>query len=170
MPKQSKNQEPEVQEEEAQAGVEEEFTLDMTQAKTFEPLPTDRPYLVAVSAWKPGRTAPKEGAPNGNRKLHYEVSVIEPAEFKNRKVIVDQSLDEEYNLGRLLTMLITGFEFPEKEVKSPKFQLPKAEDMVGQQAVIFVRTESNEAYGDRSRIRRWAPASTYKAPGKAGSV
>jgi len=146
---------------------EEDITIDMTVAKTFEPLPTDRPYLIAVSAWKPGRTAPKEGETEGNRKLHYELTVVQPVEFANRKVIVDQSLEEEYNLGRLQTMLINGFSFPEEEVKGKTFRLPKISDMLGLQCVIFVRTQTDPSgqYSDKSVVRRFAPASSYKAPG-----
>lgn len=141
--------------------VEEDITLDMTTAKTFEPLPTDRPYLAAISAWKTGKSA------KGDLKLHYELSVLQPEEFANRKVIVDNSLVEEYNLGRLQTNLIQGFEFPEAEVKSKTFKLPKSDDMLGQQCTLFVRTQEDPTgqYNPKSVIRKLAPASAYKAPG-----
>ena len=133
----------------------EDISIDMTQARTLEPLPPGRPYLMAVTAWTPGRSAA------GGRKVHYELTVAEPTDFANRKVMEDLSLDNEYTLGRLMTLLLAlGME--EDEVKTKSFKLPKEEDVLGLQCTVFVRTESSEMYGDRSRIRRLRPASSYK--------
>jgi hypothetical protein len=145
---------------------EEDITIDMTQAKTFEPLPTDRPFLVAMSAWKTGKSA------KGTAKLHYELTVSEPKEFANRKVIVDQSLEEAFNLGRLQTMLIDGFGYPETSVKSKTFRLPKSDDMLGQMTTIWCRTQTDPsgAYADKSVVRRFALASVYKAPAAPGAI
>lgn len=145
---------------------EEDITIDMTKAKTFEPLPTDRPFLAAMSAWKTGKSA------KDTKKLHYELTVSQPEEYANRKVIVDQSLEEEYNLGRLQTMLINGFGFPEAEVKSETFKLPKSDDMLGQMTTIWCRTQTDPTgtYADKSVIRRFALASVYKAPAAPGVI
>jgi len=165
MPK-AKAQDPAEEQAQDMGEEEEDITLDMTTAKTFEPLPTDRPYLVAVSTWKTGKSAA------GKLKLHYEMSVVQPEKFANRKVITDLNLEEEYSLGRLQGMLSKGFGFPEDQVKGKDFKLPKAEDMLGLQATLFVRTQTDPAgvYSDKSVVNRWALASAYKAPATPGAV
>jgi len=135
-------------------GDEEEFSLDMTQAKTFEPLPERKALLSAVSKWKYGRTA------NG-RKVDYELTVLEPTELANRKVMESVSLENEYTLGRFQNILL-ALGFSEEEVKSKSFKPPKEEDILGLQATIFCRTRHSDAYGDRSQVSRFRPASTYK--------
>jgi len=147
------------EEPEVVAGDEEEISIDMTQAKTFEPLPERKPYLAAVSKWQYGRTA------NG-RKLDYEFTVVEPSEFANRKVPESLSLENEYTLGRFQTMLL-ALGLPEEQVKSKTFKAPKEEDMLGMQATIFCRTRKSETYGDRSNINRFRPASAYEEVTKA---
>ena len=134
---------------------EEEISIDMTQAKTFEPLPEKQPYLAMVHKWKPGKTA------NG-RKLDYGFTVSEPEQFKNRKIEESLSLENEYTLGRLQTILVKGLGFPEDEVKTKTFKLPKEEDVIGLQATIWCRTRKDDTYGDRSTINRFAPAESYK--------
>jgi len=134
--------------------VEEEFSVDMTQAKTFAPLPERKALLAAVSKWKYGRTA------NG-RKLDYEFTVVEPSELANRKVMESVSLENEYTLGRFQTILL-ALGLKEEDVKSKKFMVPKEEDMLGLQATIFCRTRSSDVYGDRSNVSRFRPASAYK--------
>ena len=133
---------------------EEEITLDMTTAKVLEPIPADRPYLMACSKWKPGRTA------NG-RKLDYELTVVEPSDFANRKISESVSLENEYTLGRFQTLCI-ALGIPEDEAKSKTFKLPKEEDMIGLQATIWVGIRKSDTYGDRNNIRRMRPASAYK--------
>lgn len=139
---------------EEEGGVEEEFSIDMSQAKTFEPLPERKPLLAAVSKWKYGRTA------NG-RKVDYEFTVVEPSELAARKVPESLSLENEYTLGRLQTILM-ALGMPESAVKSKAFKAPKEEEMVGLQATIFCRTRKSETFGDRSNISRFRPASAYK--------
>jgi len=133
---------------------EEEFSIDMTQAKVFEPLPERKALLAAVSKWKYGRT------PNG-RKVDYEFTVVEPSELVNRKVQESVSLENEYTLGRYQTILL-ALGFPEEGVKSKNHKAPKEEDMLGLQATIFCRTRKSEVYGDRSNVSRFRPASAYK--------
>lgn len=134
---------------------EMDISIDMSQAKTFEPLPPDRPYLVALSAWKPGRSS------NGNKKLHYEFTVVEPSEFANRKLIEDLSLENEYTLGRLQQILL-ALGFPEETVKANNFKLPKEDEVMGMQCMVRTRIQPSEQYGDRSRIRQLRPATAYK--------
>ena len=134
---------------------EKEITLDMTQARVLEPLDPKNPYLMAVSAWKPGTSAA------GGRKLHYELTVVEPEAAANRKVMEDLSLDNEFTLGRLLNVLV-ALGYKEGDVRKKTFRLPKEEDILGLQCTVFVRTQPSELYGDRSRIRRLRPASAYK--------
>lgn len=140
---------------EEEGGLEEDFSLDMTQAKAFAPLPERQPLLAAVSKWKYGRTA------NG-RKLDYSYTIVEPDSLANRQVLESLSLENEYTLGRFQTMLL-ALGFPEDEVKSPNFKPPKEEDVVGMKATITCRTRHSDVYGDRSQISRFAPASAYKA-------
>lgn len=133
---------------------EEEFSIDMTQAKTFEPLPERKPLLGAISKWKYGRTA------NG-RKLDYEFTIVEPSDLANRKVPESLSLENEYTLGRFQKMLI-ALGRSEEEVKAKSFKAPQEEDMLGLQATIFCRTRKSDTFGDRSNIARFRPASAYK--------
>jgi len=132
----------------------DEMSIDMTQAKTFEPLPEKKALLASVSKWLYGRTE------NG-RKLDYEFTVVEPSELANRKVNESLSLENEYTLGRFQTMLI-ALGIPEKEVKVKNFKLPSEDDMLGLQATIFCRTRHSDVYGDRSNINRFRPATAYK--------
>ena len=134
--------------------VEEEFSIDMSQAKTFAPLPERKALLAAISKWKYGRTA------NG-RKVDYEFTVVEPSELANRKVPESVSLENEYTLGRIQTILL-AVGFPEEQVKSKAFKAPKEEDMLGLQAMIICRTRHSDVYGDRSNIARFRPAAAYK--------
>jgi len=142
------------EEETMDEGLDEDFSVDMTQAKTFEPLPERRPLLSAVSKWKYGRTQ------NG-RKLDYEFTVLEPVELANRKVMESVSLENEYTLGRFQTILL-ALGFTEAEVKSKNFHVPAEEDMLGRQATIFCRTKKSDVYGDRSNVSRFRPATAFK--------
>ena len=139
--------------------IEEEFSIDMSKAKTFTPLPEKRPYLVAVSKWAPGRT------PNG-RKMDYELTVLKPDELKNRKLPESVSLENEYTLGRYQTMLL-ALGFPEAEVKSKNHKPPKAADIMGMQCTIFVRTRRSDQYGDRSNVSRFLPVTAYEEAASA---
>jgi len=132
----------------------DEMSIDMTQAKTFEPLPERKPLLASVSKWLYGRTE------NG-RKLDYEFTVAEPSVLANRKVNESLSLENEYTLGRFQNMLV-ALGFPEDKVKVKNFKLPAEDDMMGLQATIFCRTRHSDVYGDRSQITRFRPASAYK--------
>lgn len=134
--------------------VPDEMSVDMTQAKTFEPLPEKKALLASVSKWKYGRTE------NG-RKLDYEFAVAEPTELANRKVNESLSLENEYTLGRFQNILL-ALGIPEKEVKVKNFKLPPEDDMLGLQATIFCRTRHSDVYGDRSQINRFRPATAYK--------
>lgn len=133
---------------------EEDITLDMSTAKVLEPLPADRPYLMACSKWKPGRTA------NG-RKLDYELTVVEPTELANRKVTESISLENEFTLGRFQTLCI-ALGIPEGEAKSKAFKLPKEEDMIGLQGTFWLGIRKSDTYGDRNTLRRMRSASAYK--------
>jgi hypothetical protein len=142
-----------VVEEDQNEGLEEEITIDMTDAKTFEPLPEKRPLLSAVSAWKLGK------GPKG-AKIHVELTVKKPDELANRKVMEDISLTNEWTKGRYQTLLL-ALGFNEAKVKSPKHTVPKEEDILGMELTLFVNTQHSETYGDRSRIGRMRPAASY---------
>lgn len=135
-------------------GESEDFSLDMSKAKTFEPLPERKPFLASVSKWLYGTT------PNG-RKVDYEFTVNEPSELLNRKVPESLSLENEYTLGRYQTILL-ALGFPEDYVKSPTHKPPKESEVLGLQATIFCRTRRSDVYGDRSNIARFRPATAYK--------
>lgn len=149
---QRRGRNPEEEPEQAGGG-EEDFSLDMTQAKTFEPLPERQPFLVAVSGWKYGRTA------NG-RKLDYELTVVEPSNLANRKILESVSLENEYTLGRYQSILL-AMGMSEEEVKSPNHKPPKEADVLGLQMTVFCRTRRSDVYGDRSNVSRFRPASAY---------
>ena len=134
--------------------VPDEMSVDMTQAKTFEPLPERKALLASVSKWQYGKTE------NG-RKLDYAFTVVEPTELANRQVPESLSLENEYTLGRFQNILI-ALGIPEKEVKVKNFKLPAEDDMLGLQATIFCRTRHSDVYGDRSQINRFRPATAYK--------
>jgi hypothetical protein len=134
---------------------EDEVTVDMTTAKTLEPLPTDKPYLMAISKFATGKSG------SGGRKVDYELTVVEPTELSGRKVQESISLDNEYTLGRLQQLLISAG-MPEDEVKVKNFKIPKEEDVLGMQLTVWVNIRQSEQYGDRNRIRRMRPASAYK--------
>ena len=138
-------------------GEEEAITLDMTKAKTFSPLPVEKnPYLMSVSGWKPGNTA------NG-KKIDVEWTVLAPKDFADRKVTESYSLENEFSLGHLQSELL-ALGFPEEQVKGKGFKLPKAEDIIGLQATVWVgiRKDKTGNYGDRNGINRLALSSAYK--------
>lgn len=139
--------------------VEEDISLDMSKAKTFTPLAEKIPYLAAISKWVPGRTA------NG-RKMDYELTVLKPEEYKNRKLPESVSLENEYTLGRYQTMLL-ALGYPEEEVKSKKHKVPKSNDIMGMQCTIFARTRKSDQYGDRSVVSRFLPAAQYETAATA---
>jgi len=140
----------------------EDFSVDMSQAKVFEPLPEKKPYLMAVSKWAYGST------PNG-RKVDYEFTIVDPEEFKNRKVQESVSLENEFTLGRYQTILL-ALGFPETYVKSKTHKPPKSEEVVGLQATIWCRTRKSETYGDRSNMARIRPAAAYKEAAAAAAA
>lgn len=131
-----------------------DFTLDMTQAKTFEPLPERKALLASISKWEYGRTAK-------GKKLDYEFTVSLPTELANRKIPESLSLENEYTLGRYKNMLI-ALGFPEEEVTSPNHKPPKSEDVLGMEATVFCKTRRSDTFGDRSQISRFRPASAYE--------
>lgn len=132
-----------------------EITIDMSNAKTFSPLPEKRPFLVSVSKWKTGKSA------KGALKIDTELTVVKPSDYANRKVPESISLENEWTKGRYQTMLI-ALGLNEADVKSNKHRVPKEQDILGEQLTIYVRTQSNDTYGERSRISRMLPASAYK--------
>lgn len=135
--------------------VEEDISLDMSKAKTFTPLPINIPFLVSLSKWVPGRT-------EKGRKMDYELTVIKPEEYANRKLPESVSLENEYTLGRYQTMLL-ALGFPEEEVKSKKHKVPKSNDILGMQCTVYTRVRKSDAYGDRSVVSRFLPAANYDA-------
>lgn len=135
---------------------EEEITVDMTTAKTLQPLDPKRPYLVSVSAWDPTLKSA-----SGGRMVKYVLTVVEPKDAENRTVTENVSLENEFTLGRVKTLLL-GLGFPEDKVNVKKFVMPKEDDVMGLQATIWVRTQKNETFGDRSVVTRVRPAATYQ--------
>lgn len=152
MPKAKETEKPNT----APAAEEEEITVDMTSAKTLEPLPINRAYLFALSGFKTGKSKA-----SGGKKIDYELTVVEPSEFAGRKLQESVSLDNEYTLGRLKQLLI-ALGKPEEEVNVAKFKIPAEEDLLGMQLTGWVNIRQSETYGDRNRIRRMRPASAYK--------
>ena len=132
----------------------EDFSVDMTTAKVFEPLPERTPFLATVSKWNYGST------PNG-RKVDYEFTVAEPDSYKNRKVPESVSLENEFTLGRYQTILL-ALGFSEDYVKSKTHNPPKGDEVMGLQATIWCRTRKSDTYGDRSVMARIRPAAAYK--------
>lgn len=133
--------------------------VDMTTAKTFELLPVDRMYLVSVSAWGTKKSKSSEGS-----NVHYELTVQEPDEFAGRRcAIEDVSLDNEWTLGRLKTMLI-ACGYPKDQVEVKKFAIPSEDDMVGRQCTVTLRVEKapeGSTFPDRTRVQRFMPKEAY---------
>jgi hypothetical protein len=132
----------------------EDFSVDMSQAKTFEPLPERVPFLAAVNKWIYGKT-------DKGKKVDYEFTILEPEANKNRKVSESVSLENEYTLGRYQTILL-ALGFPEAYVKSKTHKPPKTDEVMGMQATIWCRTRKSDTYGDRSIIARIRPAADFK--------
>jgi hypothetical protein len=128
-------------------------SIDFTKAVTLENLPVPGPYLCTVSAFELGQSAA------GSQKVHVELTVVEPSEWSRRKLFDDISLENEYTLGRLMTLLVSLGEDKEK-VKSKDYKL-NPDDMFGRQVAVFIKNEESEAYGVRSRIKRVAPAAVF---------
>ena len=138
---------------------EEEVTVDMTTAKTLEPLDPKMPYLMAVSKWKYGKSA------NGNRKVDYAYTVAKPETkgILGRVVAGSSSLDNEYTLGFVKNLLI-GLGFDKEKIEDKKFKMPHEDDVMGLTSVVFLRTRPAQGiYGERSEISRVALASAYPA-------
>lgn len=134
------------------------ISLDMTKAKTLEPIPARTQVLAAMSAWKAG---PSKSS--GDLSLHYEVTVVEPAEFAKRKILEDTSLVNEYGLGRLQTLLI-ALGWSKEDVQKSDFNLPGEKDILGLQLTcnVGVQAETPE-YPAKNRIGRVMPAEVFSA-------
>lgn len=138
-------------------GTEEEvISLDMTKAKRLESIPANTLCLVAISKWKPGKTA------NG-RKIDTEFTVIEPAEYKNRKLPESTSLENEYTLGRFQGLLM-AMGYDKEAVSSSSFKLPVEKDVLGTQLAIVTGIQAEtEQYPERNTVKRYRPAESFSA-------
>ena len=138
---------------------EKPFALDMSKAAVMEPIPDNTKTLCAISDWD-ARTSS-----GGNPILHVEATIVKPdkAGIKNRKLFDDINLQNEYTLGRLLTLL-KGLGFSEEEARKMK-DLPAKEDMVGTQftCVVGIRVDETGKYGDRNTMKRILPAAAFEA-------
>jgi hypothetical protein len=131
---------------------EEEVTVDMSTARVLSPLDPKKPYLMAVSKWKYGKTA------NGP-KLDYAWTVVRPEEDEGRTLAGSTSLGNEYSLGFVKQML-TGLSF--KGLDDPKFKMPKEADVIGLQSTIYTKIRAAQGqYSERSEISRLLLAEEY---------
>jgi len=137
----------------APGGADGVVSIDFTKAVTLENLPVPGPYLCTVSAFALGESAA------GAQKVHVELTVVEPQDWSKRKLFDDISLENEYTLGRLMTLLIALGEDKDK-VKSKDYKL-NPDEMFGRQLSVFIKNEESDAYGVRSRIKRVAPAAVF---------
>jgi len=129
--------------------------VDFSKAKVLEPMPAGGPYLSALSAFEYGKSA------EGNDKVHVELTVVGPEEFKNRKLFDDISLVNEFTLGRLMNLLVALGEKKE-DITKPGYKIPEPDELMGRQAAVWVSIRESEVYGDRNQIKRLKPASAYK--------
>ena len=137
---------------------EEEITVDMTTAKELQPLDPSHAYLVAVSKWKYGKSA------QGNLKVDYGFTVIEPKESEGRTVQGSSSLVNENTLGTVKGYL-RALGMSDEKMNSTKFKMPAPGAMDGLQAGMIVRTQPAAGiYSERSVISRLFPAADYAAP------
>jgi len=135
---------------------EKGFSVDMTDAAVIEPLPTDKPYLAAFSAW--ALSDSKAGA----KMVKFELTIKEPKEYGKRKIFENVSLENEFTKGRLQQLFVKGLEWDIAKVRTKNFVLPSEDDMLGQEVTVFVNIQAaSGAYGESNRVRRFAPASTY---------
>jgi len=128
--------------------------VDFSSARLLEPLPIPGPYLFACSAFQMGTSG------SGGKKVHAELTCVEPKEFAGRKVFDDLSTENEYTLGRLMTLLI-GLGENKEEILSETYELPEEKDMIGRQCAVWLGIRPSDVYGDRNTIRRVRPAAAY---------
>ncbi len=139
-------------------------TVDLSKAKTMEPLPTPGPYLVILTKMAPGTSG------SGGRKVDIETQVVEPETpgIKGRKFFESINLDNEYTLGRLQSILrVLGVS--DDDLKSSEFAL-KGEDFIGKSFTIFAGMRSDPNFGDRNTIARVGDEAAYRAAVEAASA
>jgi len=129
------------------------LSIDFTKAVTLETLPSPGPYLCTVSNFELGKSQA------GSQMVKVELTVMEPADWSKRKLFDNISVENEYTLGRLMSLLIALGEDKEK-VKSKDYKL-NADEMFGRQVTVFTKKEVSETYGEQARIKRVAPAAVF---------
>ncbi len=136
-------------------------TVDMSGAKSFEPVPDRTKCLVAVSKWEVGTSQ------SGNPKLHVELTVLEPEKYASRKFFDDINLDNDNTKGRLMDLLLAlGYE--EKKVRVANFALPEEDAVEGQQLCVtsrIVKAKEGSEFGDKSVASKPRAAEFYKGEG-----
>jgi len=135
---------------------EKDVHVDFTKAAVLEPMPAPGPYLFVISAFEWGTSAA------GAKKVHCEYTVVDPEKYAKRKVFDDISVENEYTLGRLMSLLIASGEKKE-DLEKPTYKVPATDKMLGRQFTGFVTIRESEDYGDRNQMRRVRPASAYEA-------
>lgn len=138
---------------------EGKVTVDMTKAKTIEPIPTGVNCLVAITKWD--KTTAKA---SGVDKIHIEETVVEPEMFKGRIFFDDINLENEYTLGRLLqTLVATGMD--EKDIRTSKFEVPSSEQMLGKTLCVTSKIQvakPGSGYTDQSKATKLCLSEKYE--------
>ena len=130
--------------------------VDMSKAKTLEPLPKGGPYLASVSAFESRESSA------GNPTVHVELTIIEPAELAKKKLFDDISLENEYTLGRLQKLLVAT-EYAEDMEAAKKVKGIDEDKMIGSQLSVWVKHRESEGYGTQAQIQRVDTADKYSA-------
>ena len=137
---------------------EKPVTVDMTIARSIEPIPPGIKCLVVVSGWELGNSA--SGAP----KVHIEMTVLEPEQYKSRKFFDDINLVNENTLGRLVA-IFKALGYKENDIKVKKFVMPTADTMEGSRLCVtsrIVKAAEGSEYGDKSIAANFKAPEAYK--------
>jgi len=136
---------------------EGKVTVDMTKAKTLEPIPTGANCLVAITKFQ------KAEAKSGADKIHIEMTVVEPEVYKGRIFFDDINLDNAYTLGRLLQLLVASG-IPEEDVRVAKFEIPSGEEMEGKTLCVTSRIQEakpGSGFTDQAKANKMRLAKLY---------
>lgn len=131
------------------------ISLDMSKAATMEAIPDGTRVLLAVTGWE------GKASSQGNPSLKLEVTVVAPDSpgIKNRKIFDTINLENEYTLGRFLSIL-KALGWSEEDARSLK-ALPDPDGVMGLQFAATLGVRKQEGYNDQNTLKSCSPAASY---------